>query len=150
MKAATNDIISDAAATADPRRAEAGRHRIGSRAGFGKDEFRDLISANGRSAQKLSGKASSPALATRGPSSEAVADDPVGAAYRALGAVLLHKTFEKMLPDQGGIVAGRDAAPSIWKSMLAQQLADSISASVFRRPGSLDTPEQISSQPVPE
>lgn len=150
MKAGLSGIISDVAAAADPRRAEAARRRLGSLAGFDKTQFRNLIGTGAGPTQYLSGKESSPTLAARKSSSQAPAEDPVGAAYRALGAVLLQKTFESMLPDQSGIVASKGAASSMWKSMLAQQLADSVSTSVFRPPGSPGNLKDILSHLVPE
>lgn len=150
MKAGLSGINSDVAAAADLRRAEAARRRLGSLAGFDKTQFRNLIDTTAGPTQYRSGKESSPTLAARKSSSQAPAEGPVDAAYRALGAVLLQKAFEKMLPDQSGIVASKGAASSIWKSMLAQQLADSVATSVFRPPGSPGNPENISSRLVPE
>lgn len=143
MTATSIGIIADAAAAANPGRAGGARQRPASPRASGEIEFRTLIDAASRASSALSSDASPSGLAAGGRKAHGriAAENPRDAAYRKLGAVFLQKTLETMLPEQGGLVAGKGAAASIWKSMLAQHLADAMSASVFQQS---PAPENIS------
>lgn len=146
MTVALNDIVADAAKLATPARTRGARPPPTSLGASGANEFEDLIGASSRAARKPAAKG---ALAgNRMSSPQASAEDPVGVAYRGLGAVLLQKTIETMLPDQSGFVASKGAAASIWKSMLAQQLAESISTTVFQPPGASGSPTTTTRLPT--
>lgn len=132
MIAISSDIIADVAAAADPQRARAALRRLESLAAPATHNFASLVHSSApprRDRQVIAPAQVRPGRetpTTRGQAGE----DPAAAAYRALGGVLLQKMFETMLPNLG-TEAGRTAAASMWKSMLAQQLADSVSASIF-------------------
>lgn len=131
----SSDIISDVAAAADPARAELARRRLEALAGDVDGGFARLVEPGASAAQS---RPSIGAVKLESPRHQSVARAVSGAgsveaAYRALGGVLLQKTFETMLPAQGG--AGKSTAASMWKSMLAQRLADSVAASIFPAPG---------------
>lgn len=145
MTIALSDFVSNAATAARPQRMVAARRRVASAPDT--NEFGNLISTNSRALRSPSNKTSP---ANQKTSTQSSAEDPTGAAYRGLGAVLLQKTLEAMIPDQGGIVASRGAASSAWKSMLAQQLAESISAAVFQEPRTLGAPALAARRPPKE
>ena len=117
--AISSDIVAEVVAAADPRRAANVRRRLESLSASDGGGFSQLVAPP----QKPIGR-----YAVEMP---VAAPPPASMAYRALGGVLLQKTFETMLPDLGGIGAKTSAA-SMWKSMLAQKLADTVSPSLFR------------------
>ena len=53
-------------------------------------------------------------------------------AFRGLGSVLLQKTFELMMPEPGGHGL-KSPGGAMWKSMLAQKVADAVSPTLFQQ-----------------
>ena len=134
MLALSGDIISEVAAAADPQRALAARRRLESFASQDAGEFAKLVDPGDRHIPRPATGAAptvaqgvKKALARQDESS-----DPSAMAYRALGGVLLQKTFETLMPKLGAAMGSKSSASAVWSSMLAQQLADCVSASVFR------------------
>lgn len=134
MQASSVDIISEVAAAADPARAAAARRRLEAMSNSGNDHFALLVAASSRAVDKpVAAQAPTAFDATRRKVASRLQEnaDPVASAYRALGGVLLQKTFETMMPKLAGLSAASASASSIWSSMLAQQLAESASGSIF-------------------
>lgn len=132
--AISTDILADVVAASDPRRAEAARRRLESLSVADGSGFSQLVTAQQAPPARhpIEKPASAPPRENRISKPLAVGNTPTSMAYRALGGVLLQKTFETMLPDLGGL-GGRTSGAAMWKSMLAQKLADSVSPSVFRQ-----------------
>jgi len=132
--AISGDIISEVAAAADPIRAAAARRRLEALSNDSVGHFASLVEPSQRPLSKPLA-AHAPATVTPPPRSVSPrrqgSADPVASAYQALGGVLLQKTFEAMMPKLAGLSGANSSASSIWSSMLAQQLAESVSASVF-------------------
>jgi len=131
--AISTDILADVVAAADPKRAEAARRRLESLSAGDGAEFSKLVTARQEPSvrQPVDKATSVPKRDNRISKPVSAGDTPTAMAYRALGGVLLQKTFETMLPDLAGL--GRASGAAMWKSMLAQKLADSVSPSVFRQ-----------------
>lgn len=134
MPTFSGDLISEVAAAADPTRAAAARRRLEALSNDDGGHFASLVDPSLRPASKPIAARTPSAFtpphrsaAARGRGSV----DPVASAYQALGGMLLQKTFETMMPKLAGSSGSNGSASSIWSSMLAQQLADSVSASVF-------------------
>lgn len=136
MAAFSSDIISHVVAAADPRRAEAARRKLAASAASAPTEFGALVQPT----QPQTGGATHimpTARVDRQLAKRPVAGEtPVAVAYRALGAMLLQKAFEAMTPTASFDGASRSGM-SMWKSMLAQQFAESASATMFRLPNAL-------------
>lgn len=132
MAAALNNIVADDARAVNWGRALGARRRPASLPAPDADEFASLLGARSHALQGLSPNgADAQSQAARAQSSP---QNSASVAYRGLGSVFLQKTLEAMLPDQGGLAASKGAAASIWKSMLAQHLADSLASRVFQQP----------------
>ena len=131
--AISSDIVAEVVAAADPRRAANVRRRLESLSASDGGGFSQLVAPPqkpiGRYAVEMA--VAAPPRANQLVKPLSPGEAPASMAYRALGGVLLQKTFETMLPDLGGIGAKTSAA-SMWKSMLAQKLADTVSPSLFR------------------
>jgi len=136
--AISSDIVAEVVAAADPRRAANVRRRLESLSASDGGGFSQLVAPPqkpiGRYAVEM--PVAAPPRANQLVKPLSPGEAPASMAYRALGGVLLQKTFETMLPDLGGIGAKTSAA-SMWKSMLAQQFAESASATMFRLPNAL-------------
>lgn len=52
--------------------------------------------------------------------------------HQALGRLVLQQAIEQMLPSSASSVYGQGFAGSVWRSMLAEQMAGAIAPSVFR------------------
>lgn len=131
--AISSDIVAEVVAAADPRRAANVRRRLESLSASDGGGFSQHVAPPqkpiGRYAVEM--PVAAPPRANQLVKPLSPGETPASMAYRALGGVLLQKTFETMLPDLGGIGAKTSAA-SMWKSMLAQKLADTVSPSLFR------------------
>ena len=142
----TTDIILDVARAADPQRLKAAIRKLenagGETAGA---EFAALLAQpDAKGAQSTpQGRSTHTPSASHPAASKArtqIEADPTEAAYRALGGVLLQKTFETAMPDKTASVFGKGVAGSTWKSLLTQHLAESMSGALFRLP---KTPDRL-------
>lgn len=132
MAALLNKIAADGAPAANWARTQGARTRPSPLSAPNAGEFGVLVGASSRALRELS---SNDAVAgNQQARQQSSAENSAGAAYRGLGSVLLQKTLEAMLPDQAGLAASKGVAASIWKSMLAQHLADLIAPRVFQQP----------------
>lgn len=128
----SSDLLVDVAKAADPQRAAAARRRLETLAASGAPRFDGLL------ASPATEQFRAPLTASRSPvpngndlqTKTARRQGNDGDAYRALGAVLLQKAFESIIPASSSTGASKSAS-AVWKSMLAQQLADVASVSVF-------------------
>lgn len=127
------DIISDVAAAADPRRADAARRRLEALAAPVMNEFDAYLHREPQPVRRAGADRPALVATSRPASSRESTTNPVATAYSALGGVLLEKAIETMLPRSSGHGAGNFAS-SMWTSILAQKLADSLSRRVFQLP----------------
>lgn len=146
MAAFSSDIISNVVAAADPRRADAARQKLAASAASAPTEFETLVQPAQKEARNAA-VATPSARVDRPLAKRPVAgESPVSFAYRSLGAMLLQKAFETMTPTSSSDGASRSAM-SVWKSMLAQQFAESASATMFRLPDAL---ADVGGRPSPD
>ncbi len=126
----SGDILAEVAAAADPVRSQAARRRLESLADSAQPGFSGLVAAQGPRIQ------SAPPAAY--PAPQTGFSNPLAAKgngqsanpYRSLGALLLQKAFETMIPATQAQGASRSAS-AVWASMLARQLADASAERVF-------------------
>jgi len=153
MIAMSNDIISDVVAAADPKRAEAARRKLEALAASDGQDFSRLVAAQPQ-AHPAVRPSTKPALApvvNQLSAGRPAAEDATAMAFRGLGSVLLQKTFELMMPEPGG-QGLKSPGGAMWKSMLAQKLADAVSPTIFQQSAiavtehsaKRDTPRSIS------
>jgi len=112
-----SDLVLDVVRAADPveRSAAAGKlQRIAAQAGTGGSGFRTAVDDTLASSVRTSGSAGGPAGKSPAEKFE---------------ALVLHQFVETMLPDDAGNVFGEGATGEIWKSMLAEQVANQMAAS---------------------
>ena len=134
MIAMSNDIISDVLAAADPKRAEAARRKLEALASGDGQEFARFVAAPPQAgpAVRPSTKPALAPVASRPSAGRPAAEDATALAFRGLGGVLLQKTFELMMPEPGG-QGLKSPGGAMWKSMLAQKLADAVSPALFQQ-----------------
>ncbi len=132
----SSDIISEVVAAADPGRAEAARRRLASLAAPAPTDFASLVLPTPAQSRDPVPASSTRRVDHRKWKQPAARETPLALAYRSLGAVLLQKAFEAMTPAASSDGASRSAS-TIWKSMLAQQFAESVSTTMFKLPNSL-------------
>ena len=115
------DLLTDALAAADPQRAKAAEERLARLAqetqdDAGAPEFQDVL-ASENSSLKAPGAFPAALLATVHPAKS-------GNPYERFEATVLKTLFEMMLPAKAPSVFGSGFAGEVWKSMLADSLAN--------------------------
>jgi peptidoglycan hydrolase FlgJ len=136
-----SDIVLDVARAADPKRAAAAARRLQDIAGETQAmSFAALLPQDPTHSSMPVADASSHAAALSTPPAARPLQnrDP----YSALGGLVLQKAIENMLPSGSAATFGKGAAGAIWKSALAEQMTNAISASVFKAgaPKGMETP----------
>lgn len=146
MFGTSSDLLVDVARAADPQREAAARRRLDSLAPSSR--FGSLLVAPASQQPRIhKAVGETPRLNKDAlPAKTAHGHKRDGDAYGALGALLLQKAFESIIPASSSTGASKSAS-AVWKSMLARQLADVASSSVFpARAASRETgAERISS-----
>ena len=118
MLAISGDIISEVAAAANPQRAQAARRKLESFAAPNVGEFAKLVDPGDRHVARPSTGAA-PSFAQGARKTLARREEPVdpsAMAYRALGGVLLQKTFETLMPKLGAAMGSKSSASAVWTS----------------------------------
>lgn len=126
------DIVLDVLRAADPARAEAATRKLQSAAdSAGAVSFSELADAaagvrptTARSSIRPRALAAQPSAVLRGSAGRTDAAS-------ALGALLLQKMIEAMLPKPTAMSFGAGTAGSIWRATLAEKLSQAVAPSVF-------------------
>jgi peptidoglycan hydrolase FlgJ len=130
-----SDLVLDVARAADPKRVEAAARRLQGIAGDADaTSFAALLQPlqNSASSAKPPTARTNPSVAWSAPSAQTKPTaDPIDP-YRALGTLVLQKAVENMLPSKSSTVFGAGTAGAVWKSALAEQMANAMSAAVFK------------------
>jgi len=138
-----SDIILDVVKAADPQRAQAmaGRLRQVSDAtaagatGFGETLAGESIATSAAAAMGAGGDAFSPlgmsSVRTLSNATALASDDKAGAspAYRRFEAMVLSGFVDSLLPKASSTLFGAGTAGQVWRSMLAERIADEVSKS---------------------
>jgi hypothetical protein len=116
------DLLSDALIAAEPQRTKAAEERLAQMASQG-----DSAGAGFEEALASPSSAAAPSKLFAGPGGlEIGAIHPVksGNPYQQFEVTVLKSLFELMLPEKANSVFGSGFAGNVWRSMLAQSLAD--------------------------
>jgi peptidoglycan hydrolase FlgJ len=139
-----SDLVLDVARAADPKRVEAAARRLQGLAGdVDGASFAALLQPvqTAASSAKPPTARTNPSVAWSAPNARTKATAEPTDPYRALGTLVLQKAVENMLPSRSSAVFGAGTAGAIWKSALAEQMANAMSAAVFK-PGVHQNAEQ--------
>jgi hypothetical protein len=130
-----SDIVMDVAQAADPARSQAATRRLMAyAAGDEPGPFGALVTPTSRPmGPAMSPEATLARLASGGrpasAGSQGTGVHNAGGAQRDLESFFLQTVFDTMMPKQSGALFGTGTAGSVWKSMLAEQLARQVTAS---------------------
>jgi peptidoglycan hydrolase FlgJ len=116
------DLLNDALLAAEPQRAKAAEERLVRLAAEGGVEsipFDSLLAEPGTAENAPLTSFSPPRMGNSG-----LLSVKQGNAYRQFEVTVLKTMFEEMLPQKANAVFGSGFAGSVWKSMLAQSMAE--------------------------
>lgn len=116
------DIVLDVARAADPTRYSAAAARLSRPAAPG-DDFAALLKTTDAVAANADHATTEPATAGKGD-----AGGRAGKAYQSFEAMTLATMIESAMPDDASSYFGAGTAGSVWKSMLADQIAQQMAA----------------------
>lgn len=123
-----SDLILDVVRAADPQRAAAAARKLGEAAGAFGAELRAATKTTGAPALRPTFSAlDDAATPARRANATGANRDP----RAMLGALVLQKAVETMLPDGHSAIFGGKQAGAMWKSMLAEHIAAAVSPRVF-------------------
>jgi peptidoglycan hydrolase FlgJ len=116
------DLLSDALLAAEPQRVKAAEDRLARIAAEGGAEsipFDSLLAAPGTAENAPLTSFTPPRMTNSG-----LFSVKQGNAYRQFEVTVLKTMFDEMLPQKAAAVYGTGFAGSVWKSMLAQSMAE--------------------------
>jgi Rod binding domain-containing protein len=125
-----SDIVLDVAKAADPVKSLVAAERLTRLAGgdAAAADFSDLVHSMRTPSADASGMRTQMAIANvgRGMLPSAKVDAKAAAAYRNVEAFFLKDMIESIMPKNANSVFGKGTAGDMWKSMLAEQIANQV------------------------